>query len=74
MAESLKDKLLRQEPLLPLIEEAIDRYRRGSEEPVRHPTDDQAFIVAFDEALATLTVTHNGRVVYRSRHAKSSDR
>jgi hypothetical protein len=74
MADDLRDELLRREPLLPLIEEAVDRDRRSVPEPVRNPANGRTFAVEFDAALATLTVLHDGRVVYRSRRARGGDR
>lgn len=45
IVKDLKKLLLQKQPLLPFIEEDIDRYRRGVAEPVHNPEDGQEFKV-----------------------------
>ena len=70
MAETLKERLARQEPLLPLIEEAIERWRRGDAEAVRDPKTGEALVVEDDPELGQLHVRCGERIVYRSRREK----
>lgn len=72
MAETLKERLARQEPLLPLAEEAIDRWRRGDAEVVRDPNSGEALVVEDDPELGQLHVRCGERIVYRSRREKGA--
>lgn len=71
MARSMRlpESLLRKNPNLPLIEQAIDAFRAGNREMPVWPENGKKLSVEEDLQLGTLIVRAGDKVVYRSRRA-----